>query len=315
MNDPEPLVAGIELGGTKCIAAVARGGTIVRSARWPTGDPVTTLAQIVTAIAAWHAAEPLAAIGIGAFGPLDLDPASPGLGRIGATPKPGWSGTDVLGAFAARFGVPIGIDTDVGGAALAEGRWGGAVGCATHVYVTIGTGIGAGIVANGRVLHGMQHPEAGHLRVRRDPADSFAGICPFHGDCLEGLASGPAIAARAGAPADGLDGGHPVWSRVAAEIAELVAALMLVLSPERVVLGGGVLTGRPELLEAIRVRTAACLGGYLAQHSLATLRSVVVASPLGEAAGTLGAVAIALDALAASASAAGSTAAAGSSAS
>lgn len=299
MSADAPLIAGIELGGTKCIAVLARGGTIIRSARWPTAAPAETLSAIVEQLQAWRRDTPFAAIGIASFGPVDLHPASPTFGHILRTPKPGWSQVDVRGAFAAHFDMPIGYDTDVGGAALAEGRWGGAIGCGTHVYVTIGTGIGAGIVAGGKLLHGLQHPEIGHLRVRRDSADTFPGVCPFHGDCLEGLASGPAIAARAGIPADALRADDPLWSRVGDEIAELVATLILALSPERVIFGGGVMIGRPDLLARVRNRAAERLGGYLAWHTRETLQSVVIGSPLGAAAGSLGAVAIGIEAMSA----------------
>jgi fructokinase len=294
MSADEPLVAGIELGGTKCIALLARGRTIVRRARWATAAPAEILPAMRAQLQAWFAETPFAAIGIAVFGPVDLHPASPGFGRILTTPKPGWAGADARGAFADHFDVPIGFETDVGAAALAEARWGGSIGCDTHAYITIGTGIGVGIVAGGRVVHGTLHPEMGHIRVRRDPADTFAGVCGFHGDCLAGIASGPAIAARLDAAAD--DGHRAlVWARVADEIAELVAVLILTLSPERIVFGGGVAIGHPGLVEAIRVRSLALLGGFPHGWSAATLASTVILSPLGEEAGPLGAIAVGLE--------------------
>lgn len=295
---PHPVVAGVELGGTKCIAVVARDGAIIARERWATGDdPVATLSAIAAWLesAAWE--HRFAALGIASFGPLTVDPANPQFGRIVNTPKPGWSGADVLGALAGRFDLPVGFDTDVAGAALAEGRWGAAAGCAVHGYLTIGTGIGGGIVVDGKPLHGSFHPEIGHVRVRRARGDSFAGICPIHGDCLEGLASGPAIAARAGQAADTLAADDPVWDRIAAEIAELMAMLILTLAPQRIVVGGGVGQGQPALLERVRAATVPLLGGYLPTHDAASIAQIIVPPGLSEDAGVYGAIALALAAL------------------
>ena len=293
-----PRVAGVELGGTKALAVLARGGTIIERVRWPTGEPEATLAAIGEEIARWHASEPVAAIGLASFGPLCLDAAAPAFGRIVGTPKPLWSGVDVRGYFAGRFAVPIGFDTDVAGAALAEGRWGATRGCAVHVYLTIGTGVGGGIVVDGRPLHGRAHPEIGHVRVRRRAGDAFAGTCPFHGDCLEGLVSGPAIAARAGRPGRDIDDGDPVWDGVAADVAELMAMLILTLSPERIVVGGGVMQDRPRLFARIRAATAQRLAGYVGGIDAEVLSGIIVPPGLGVDAGPLGAVVLALDALA-----------------
>ena len=290
-----PLVAGVELGGTKSIAVVARGRDVVAEARWPTGKPEETLRGIANWIA-MSAPEAIAALGVASFGPLCLDPARAEFGCITKTPKPLWSGTPVRGYFASRFAVPVGFDTDVTGAALAEERWGASAGCDVHVYVTVGTGVGAGIVVGGKVVHGRIHPEAGHLRVRRSPGDDFAGLCPFHGDCLEGLVSGPAIAARAGVPADRLAPDHPVWDRVADELAELMTMLILGLSPQGIAIGGGVMQNRPALLPRIRARTLDLLGGYVVAIDAETLDDMIVPPGLGADAGPLGAVALALDA-------------------
>jgi len=291
MDHAEPLVAGIELGGTKSIALIARGATIVEHTRLSTTHPATTLDAIGDVLARWHAAEPFEAIGIGCFGPLGLDPARPDFGTITTTPKPGWAGTDVRGYFARRFDLPIEFDTDVAGAALAEGRWGAAIGCGVHVYLTIGTGIGGGVVVDGRPVHGLIHPEIGHIRTRRVAGDPFPGICPYHGDCLEGLAAGPAIAARAGVPAEEIGPDDPVWEPVAAALSELMAMLILALSPERILIGGGVGMGQPHLLPMIRVRTMDILGGYAAITEQA-LDDMIRAPGLGELAGPLGAVAL-----------------------
>lgn len=293
-----PLVAGVELGGTKCIAVLARDRQIIARNRWPTGDdPAATLGTVSGWLAAVSRDEPFAALGIGSFGPLCLDVADPRYGYILNTPKPGWSGTDVIGRLAAGFDVPVGFDTDVAGAALAEGLWGASVGCSSHVYLTIGTGIGGGVVIDGKPLHGAVHPELGHIRVRRQTGDHFAGTCPFHRDCLEGLASGPAIAARAGKPAEALDDNDPVWHLIAHEIAELMSTLILTLSPQRIVIGGGVGQGQPALLPLIHAATARLLCGYLPGQSEAELREIIVHPAMGEDAGVFGAIALANAAL------------------
>ncbi|MFM9934916.1 MAG: ROK family protein [Novosphingobium sp.] len=299
MTANDPLIAGVELGGTKCIAVTARGREIVRRAQWPTGDDTAaTLGTLADWLAAEHRAEPFAALGIASFGPLCLDPASADYGRIVNTPKPGWSGADVLGVLAGDLGVPVAIDTDVAGAALAEGRWGASVGCPVHVYLTIGTGIGGGIVVDGQPLHGTFHPEMGHVRVRRVVGDPFMGVCPIHGDCLEGLAAGPAIAARAGRPAEELAPEDPVWGILAGEIGEFMASLILTLAPHRIVVGGGVGQGQPALLPLVHQATARSLGGYLPGHSLEALQGLIVHPGLGGDAGVCGALALALGALA-----------------
>lgn len=293
-EDVAPLLGGIEIGGTKTVVLVARGRDIVAQVQFPTEVPATTLARCTDQLAAWQAVYgPLAAIGIGSFGPLSLDPAAADYGHVTNTPKPGWEGADLRAALRTRFAVAIMIDTDVAGAALAEGRWGAAVGARVHVYLTVGTGIGIGLVVDGRAAHGLVHPEAGHFRVRRIAGDAFPGTCRYHGDCLEGLASGPAIAARAGRPAHELPADHPVWVSVAAELAELTAVLVLTVSAERIVIGGGVVNGQPQLLPLIRARTDALLAGYVPAASGAALERIVTAPGLGTAAGPLGAIALA----------------------
>lgn len=294
--DSSVLVAGVELGGTKSIAVLARGRDIIAEARWPTEGPEETLKRVADWIAV-TAPEPVAALGLASFGPLGLNLARSDFGHVTGTPKPFWSGTPVRSYFASRFAVPIGFDTDVAGAALAEGRWGASIGRDVHVYVTIGTGVGAGIVVGGRPVHGRVHPEVGHLRVRRSPGDDFPGHCAFHGDCLEGLVAGPAIAARAGKPAEMLSLDDAVWGRVVEEVAELMALLILTLSPERIVLGGGVMRDRLPLLPRIRERTAHLLAGYVADADADNLAGLIVHPGLGPDAGPLGAVALALERL------------------
>jgi fructokinase len=295
-----PRLAGVELGGTKSIAVLSDGDAIVARYQVASTDPAATLAALVATVAQWHAAAPLAALGIGSFGPLRLDADGADFGQMAATPKPGWSGVDIRGPFARSIAVPIGFDTDVAGAALAEGRWGAAQGCSDYIYVTIGTGVGFGIVANGTIVHGRTHPEAGHLRVRRGPGDAFAGACPFHGDCLEGLVSGPALAARTGMEGDRIADAHPVWTSVADELAEAFAMLLLTLAPQRIVVGGGIAAKRPHLIPLAVARTAVLLGGYLGDTRDSLARRIV-APGLGDDAGPRGALALALAALAESA--------------
>jgi fructokinase len=292
-----PLVAGIELGGTKSVALLGRGTDVVERIRIPTDDPATTLDALSSQLLTWRAAHQFVAIGIGSFGPVGLDRGRTDFGHVTTTPKPGWADVDVRGHFADRFDVPIGFDNDVNGAALAEVRWGAAQGCAVAIYLTIGTGIGGGVVVDGRPLHGLVHPEHGHFRVRRRADDDFPGACPYHGDCIEGLASGPAIAARAGGRAPTLPPEHPVWADVACELGELMATLVLAISPQRIVVGGGVGYGQRWLLPRVRDATLQTLAGYVAALDARAIESLVVPAGLGDDAGPLGAVAIGLDAL------------------
>ncbi|MFD2500074.1 ROK family protein [Rhizorhabdus histidinilytica] len=248
MSGQDRLLAGIELGGTKAIALMARGRNVLASARVPTTTPNETLRAIGDRIEAWQREHGRAdALGIASFGPLGLDRSRPDYGHITSTPKPGWRQADLVRHFGDRFGLPIGFDTDVAGAALAEHRWGTARGCDVAIYMTVGTGVGGGVVVDGRPVHGLVHPELGHLRVRRATGDDFAGVCPFHGDCLEGLVSGPAIGARTGSDGASIEDDHPVWDRVTAELAEAMAMLLLTVSPRRIVIGGGVLQQRAPL--------------------------------------------------------------------
>ncbi len=298
MTDHSPLIAGVELGGTKGVALIARGRRILRRVRIPTTLPGETLAALSDQIAQWSdELGPLEGLGIASFGPLGLDAKRRDFGFITQTTKPGWSNLDLLGHFRARFEVPIGFDTDVGGAAIAETLWGAGVGQSVVVYVTVGTGIGGGIVVEGQPIHGSIHPEIGHLRVRRAPGDPFSGICAFHGDCLEGLASGPAIAARAGAPAETLGSDHRIWPTVAGALAEMVVSLILTLSPQRILIGGGVMTGKPFLFPMIRAATLVRLGGYVAGLTPTLLSRMVRPPGLGDRAGPLGAVALGLRAM------------------
>ena len=264
MTDDAPLLAGVELGGTKAIVVLGRGDEIVERHRFPTGAPAETLPAIVEVLHRWASAgKPPRALGIASFGPLGIDPASPTYGRIFTTTKPGWAGTDLLDALGGIVDGPVGLSTDVIAPALAEAEWGAARGCRDHAYITVGTGIGVGVVAGGRPVIGKLHPEAGHMRVARVPGDAFVGVCHYHGDCLEGLASGPAIGKRAGDKGERVSDDDPVWPFVIDALAQGCANLLLTLASERITLGGGVIVSRPWLVPAIEARMVEYLGGYL----------------------------------------------------
>jgi fructokinase len=297
---PSALVAGVEMGGSKCVCIVGSGPEDIRAqAIVPTRDPAATLGAIARVLEQWDATlGKLEAIGVAAFGPLDLRRDSPGFGRMGATPKVGWAGTDLAGFFAARFGAPVRMTTDVTGAALAEGRWGAARTLSEYVYITVGTGIGVGMVVAGRPVLGCHHPELGHVRVARLAGDDWPGHCPFHGDCVEGLASGPAIEARSGTSATALPDDNPIWDGVAHALGQLAHILVVSLAPQRILIGGGVLSGRPSLFPRIRACLAASLNGYLDFPELRSVRQDYISPPgLGTRAGPLGAFAIALSAM------------------
>ena len=217
-------------------------------------------------------------------------------GRILPTPKPGWSHTDVAGPLGECLGVPVGLGTDVECAALAEGRWGGARGLADFAYVTVGTGVGVGLIVAGRPARGFGHAELGHIRVVRQPGDRWPGACPFHRDCLEGLISGPAIAARTGAAPETPADDHPVWHCVAFALGQLLHTLVLGTAPRRVLIGGGVTGARPQLFRYIRTELAASLAGYRTSGELSDPARYVAPPALGAAAGPLGALALAADA-------------------
>lgn len=297
----EPLLAGVELGGTKCVVTLAGGETIVAQERIATRDPGTTLADVEGVLDRWQADSAFSALGVASFGPLDLDPLSASWGRITTTPKPGWSRIDVRGRLANRYARPTGFDTDVAAAALAEGRWGSAFGLRSYGYVTVGTGVGVGLVIDGRSIRGLGHVEAGHIRVRRALGDAWAGACPFHGDCVEGLASGAAIKARLGRPGNAVEPDHEVWGYVADALAQMLHAVALIAAPQRILFGGGVIQSQPGLLPKIRVALSDSLAGYGAAASIAP-EDLIQPAGLGADAGPLGAIALARDALAAATS-------------
>ena len=296
--DPGPrmtkLYGGVETGGTWCVCALGTGpGELVAHERFPTAAPAQTLERIVAFFSSDAHPAP-AAIGVGSFGPVDLDPRSPTWGSVTTTPKPGWSNTPVAGVLRERLGVPVAFDTDVNVAALGEWRWGAGRDADSLCYLTVGTGIGGGLLVEGRPLHGLVHPEVGHLRIPHDAErDPFAGACPFHGDCWEGLAAGPALSARWGEPGDDLPDEHPAWPLEAEYLALGILDIVMVASPHRVVLGGGVME-RALLRPLVRRRLRDLVGGYLPQRLLAEdIDRYLVAPELGDDAGVLGAIALA----------------------
>jgi fructokinase len=283
-------LGGIEAGGTRWNCAIGAGdGTIERVESFPTAPPAETISR---AVEFFRGVPDLAALGLGLFGPVEVDPASPRWGTITTTPKPGWRDTDVAGALGEALGVPVALDTDVNAAAVGEWGHGAAVGLDTFVYLTVGTGVGGGVFAGGRPVHGLLHPEVGHMLVPHDrERDPFEGSCPFHGDCLEGLAAGPAINARWGRPGEELDD-PAAWDLVADYIALGLTNVVMVLSPERIVLGGGVGT-RPEVLPRVRTHLREHLAGYIDVPALADLDTFVVPPALGPRSGVVGAIELA----------------------
>ena len=286
------LIAGVELGGTKCVALLATGPDDVRDrVTVPTTDPATTLAAIEAVLDRWR----FDAIGVASFGPVGLDPKRQDYGAITATTKPGWSGTDLIGRLRTRYGGPVGFDTDVNGAALAEGRWGAARGMNAHVYITIGTGVGVGLVAGARPVMGWAHGEAGHMRVPRAAGDTYAGWCRFHGDCVEGLISGPALAERFGMPSDRLPNGGAAWDLFVHDLAGLLHNLVVTAAPERIPIGGGVVSARDYLFPRLRAQLVESLGGYgaLAEWGL-DVETRLGPPGIGVMAGPMGAIAVGL---------------------
>jgi fructokinase len=294
------LFGGIEAGGTKTVCAIGSGPDDLRSSiRIPTTTPDETLGEIVRFFRERQKVEPLSAIGIGSFGPVDPNPNSPTFGCITTTPKPGWAHTDVAGAVGRELGLPVGFDTDVNAAALAEHRWGAAQGLDDFVYLTIGTGIGGGAMVHGHLLYGLNHPEMGHIRIPHDrQVDPFPGSCPYHGDCLEGLAAGPALEARWRQPGHTLPEEHEAWPLEATYLAHGLVNLSCILLPQRFILGGGIMH-QPGLLPLVRERVQELLNGYLQVPQIVDQIEAYIVSPdLGDRAGVLGALALAQQAAA-----------------
>lgn len=282
-------IAGIELGGTKIICVLSKDGrTIVDERRIATTDhPEDTLAEVEAVLDDWRGFD---AIGVASFGPIGLDPAQPTYGQITSTTKPGWAGVDIAGRLLRRYEVPVAFQTDVVGAALAEAKWGAAQGLGDLAYITVGTGVGVGLIVDGRPLVGLTHQELGHIRPVRMKGDDWPGICAFHGDCIEGLASGPAIKARAGVSADHIPQHSPVWAQVAHPLAQLCHTLVMTGVPRRIVFGGGVSLGVPWLLPMVREMLEESLGSYGDRSLLGDFDQFIVPAALGGEAGPLGAI-------------------------
>jgi fructokinase len=295
---PDDVVyGGVEAGGTKFVCVLGTGPDDIRArARIDTTSPGETLAASVAFFreqASVHGVPE--AIGVASFGPVELRRDHPAYGLITTTPKPGWTNTDVVGPFSDAFGVPVGFDTDVNGAALGEWTWGAGRGLASIIYLTVGTGIGGGAIVSGQIAHGLVHPEMGHVSVTRQPGDGYPGHCPFHGDCLEGMAAGPAIEERWGRRGEAL--GELTEGAVELEAAYLASGLrqfVYTLAPERIVIGGGV-SEMPGLLERVRSRLLEEMAGYAVQpeHEGADF---VVPPGLGSGSGAAGALALAMGA-------------------
>ena len=296
----EKLFGGIEAGGTKFLCAVGdASGAILDTAMILTTTPKATLDRAIEFFKDIHDRTPLAAIGVASFGPVDLDPRSPYFGFITTPPKPGWADCDIRGPISRALGIPVGFDTDVNAAALGEHRWGAARGLDTFLYLTVGTGIGAGALARGEPMHGLLHPEMGHMFVPHDAEeDAFAGVCPFHGDCLEGLASGPALERRWGVMrASELPDRHPAWELEARYLGYACANLTMMLSPERIILGGGV-SRKKGLLPLVRAKTREFLNGYIRHERILESTDQFIVEPgLGDRSGILGALNLAERAL------------------
>jgi fructokinase len=286
------LYGGVETGGTWCVCALGTGPEDVRAhEKFPTTSPGETLDRIVAFFGDHPGA---AAVGVGSFGPVDVDTESPTWGQVTTTPKPGWQHTPVATVLRERLGVPVAFDTDVTTAALGEHRWGAGRGLASVCYLTVGTGIGAGLIIDGRPVRGLVHPEVGHVRIPHDLEDDpFPGACPSHGDCWEGLASGQALTDRWRTAPQDLDDGHPAWALEARYLALGILSIVSVASPHRVVVGGGVMD-RPHLLGEVQRRLRELVAGYLATPLLAErIDEYLVRPELGDDAGVLGALALA----------------------
>ncbi len=291
-----PIYGGIEGGGTKFVCAVGSAeGESLAETRFPTTTPEETLNRAIAFFQEQtRLLGPLSGLGIACFGPLDPDIHSPTYGHILATPKAGWAGADVVGALRSALPVPIAFDTDVNGAALGEWRWGAAQGLSTFLYFTVGTGVGGGAMVEGKLLHGLIHPEMGHIPLPHDYAqDPFPGSCPFHGDCFEGLASGPAMEKRWGQRAETLPPDHPAWDLEAHYIARAMQGFICSFSPQRIILGGGV-PQQPALLPLVRAKVLRYLNNYVNSGAiLEHIDTYIVPPGLGARAGVCGAFALA----------------------
>ena len=285
----------LEAGGTKMVCALGdENGKIYDRASFPTLMPEDTIGQLIE----YFRDKQIEALGIGSFGPLCLDPEAPNYGDITTTPKPGWKDYPLMRTFADALGIPIGIDTDVNAAALGEATYGAGRGLDNLVYYTIGTGVGGGALVEGKLVHGMVHPEMGHMLLRPVAGDpSPRGFCPYHDGCVEGMLCGPAIEKRWGKSAKELPEDHPAWDIEAEYIAQLCMNTIVMFSPKRIVLGGGVMH-QTHLFPRVRRRTLELLNGYVAHDSVLNgIDDYIVPPGLGDNAGAVGSLILALQAL------------------
>ena len=288
------LIGGIEAGGTKMVCAVGdENGVIKDRTSFPTRQPEETFADMIAYYKNWD----IQALGIGCFGPVDLNRQSRTYGYITKTPKPGWGNCDIVGAFKDALGVPVGFDTDVNGAVLGEVTWGAAKGLDSAIYITIGTGVGVGVYVNGGLLHGLVHPEGGHILLIRHPKDTYEGKCPFHKNCVEGLAAGPSIEARWGKKAAELADRDEVWEMEAYYIAQAITDYIFSYSPQKIILWGGVMH-QEKLFGMVRKEVLNLLNGYVAHETITEhIDQYIVPPALGEDPGIMGAIKLGLDAL------------------
>jgi fructokinase len=292
LKEKELPIAGVELGGTKCICILAYGpGKIISTKTVDTRDAETTLAEIETVLEKWWESIGFRALGIASMGPIRVDTNAPDFGHILATTKPGWPGADIAGRLNRKFQVPMAFDTDVNGAAMAEISWGAGHGMTDFAYITVGTGVGVGLIVNGQPTRGIGHSEIGHIRVPRLPGDTAPSACKFHSDCVEGLASGTAIKLRLGAQhVSEIDADHLIWDVVCDAITAMCHSLMCSTGPQHIVIGGGVFTRQPHLIDRIEGMLVKSLAGYL---DLPNTRPFISAPGLGDMAGPLGPIALA----------------------
>jgi fructokinase len=296
--ETDTLWGGIEAGGTKFICAVGTSPDDIRSrVQFPTTSPEQTMEKVLNFFRQVNKKDHINAIGIGSFGPLNLEPASRSYGCITVTPKEGWEHINLSEIIGDALGIPVALDTDVNASALGEQKWGAAQGLDTFIYITVGTGIGGGGIINGQLMHGLVHPEMGHILVPHDcKLDPFAGCCPFHGDCLEGLASGAAMEKRWAQPPEKLPPEHPAWELESTYLAVGAMNFICTLSPRRIIMGGGVMK-QPNLISKVRQKTKVLLNGYIdSAQILEKIDSYILLPGLGDHSGVLGAIALAMKA-------------------
>ncbi|SDA56980.1 fructokinase [Butyrivibrio sp. INlla18] len=282
----------LEAGGTKMIVAIGdENGKILERASFPTKTPEETMPQMID----FFKDKEIESLGIACFGPIDLNKDSKTYGYITSTPKLAWKNYDIVGAFKKALNVPVGFDTDVNGSLLGEITWGCAKDKTDALYLTIGTGIGGGVMTNGKLLHGMLHPELGHIRLAKVSGDDYAGKCPYHGTCFEGLAAGPAIEERWGKKAVELADRDEVWELESEYIAQALSSFILTLSPQIIILGGGVMH-QMQLFPLIREKVVKQLNGYLNTKELENMDKYIVPASLNDDQGIMGAVKLAIDA-------------------